>query len=656
IVHKLSLANVDGPRYDRRQGVVSVRTRMAAGLMSVLALSTSLSWGSAASAATVQRIAARDVQTYAVSHIALDGSTVFDVPSFVHDGTTYMPIWYVMKLLDTLGIGTDWNGSAWRLQTSGAIKLSHVTGSGDLSIYVNGKLAVRAPGLVRRPPGFARATTFAPIWYVMRVLQNIGVTTAWNGSVWTVTHALPSASPAPASSTAPVAAESRLTLDGRSVPSVPLQNSAANDVGYWRRASDDFYLSAQTDNPDVTDAAGTSLLFASVGQPLYLFAFQDGANVLASQTSWLANSTDATITPQSPDSVWTQGSDQIAKATFVAQKPGIYTIQAHTGSNYSIPLVITVGLPQLISQPFAAPAKSSGILPFAGGTAVASVQSGGGVTATPYAAAGGWIPVQGTVSSGRRSITVELTSVDDPAEEWDYRLPVGQRGQFSALLRSPMSGAVDVAFLPHFLSSLTASGGLFPKPALFYEVAVAAPAPSALRQALFASSQMDFNMSPRFAQVAATLLENSPSLKTAIEAISNYVSESIVYNQAELSRADYRWQDALTAWNTGSGICEDYASLAASLLKSIGLPVQLVSGTAQNGALPTGQPATDSAPSQDNHTWDQVWVGNSWMPFDPTWATDDTSVNAYITNEFFGNTVSLQQTHTVNATQTGISL
>jgi transglutaminase-like putative cysteine protease len=645
------------PRYHWRQGVVAVRSRIATGLMSGLALSTALSCGSVASAASLPRPNVHsDAQTYAVSRIALDGATVYDVPSFVQDGTTYMPIWYVMKLLDILGIGTDWNGHAWRLQTSGRVKLTPVAGSGNLSIYVNGKLAVKAPGLVRRPPGFSHATMFAPIWYVMRVLGNVGVATAWNGSVWAVTHALPNVGPAPASSATPVPAQSPLTLDGRAVPVIALQNAASNDVGYWRRESEDFYLSAQTDNPDVTDATGTSLLYAGVGQPLYLFAFQDGASVLASQTSWLCNSTDAVITPQSPDSVWTRGSDQIAKATFVARKPGIYTIQAHAGSSYSIPLVITVGLSQLMSQPFSAPVRDSGILPFAGGTPVAGMQSGAGVTALPYAAAGGWIPVQGTVSSGRASITVELTSVDNPNEEWDYRLPVGRDGHFSAWLRSPVSGAVDVAFLPRFLAALTASGGVFPEPALVYEIAVSTPAPSAQRQALFASSQMDFNMSPRFAQVAATLLENSPSLETAVQAISNYASESIVYNQSELSKVDYRWQDAITAWKTGSGICEDYAALAASLLKAIGLPVELVSGTAQNGALPTGQPTTATGSAQSNHTWDQVWIGHSWLPFDPTWATDDTAVNAYITNEFFGNTVSLQQTHTINQSETGISL
>lgn len=53
--------------------------------------------------------------------ISLNGQTNEQVPGvvgidLVHGNkTTYMPIWYVMQILNQAGVHSDWTGSMWAL-------------------------------------------------------------------------------------------------------------------------------------------------------------------------------------------------------------------------------------------------------------------------------------------------------------------------------------------------------------------------------------------------------------------------------------------------------------------------------------------------------------------------------------------------------------
>ncbi|QSO51984.1 hypothetical protein JZ785_25025 [Alicyclobacillus curvatus] len=84
--------------------------------------------------------------------------------------TTYMPIWYVMQMLQQLHIAEAWDGHNWRLTTGNSVSLGSVSaGTGPMHIYLNGKLVQNVNGTYAIDPSTGRNTTYMPIWYVQQV-------------------------------------------------------------------------------------------------------------------------------------------------------------------------------------------------------------------------------------------------------------------------------------------------------------------------------------------------------------------------------------------------------------------------------------------------------------------------------------------------------
>jgi transglutaminase-like putative cysteine protease len=64
------------------------------------------------------------------------------------------------------------------------------------------------------------------------------------------------------------------------------------------------------------------------------------------------------------------------------------------------------------------------------------------------------------------------------------------------------------------------------------------------------------------------------------------------------------------------GVCQDFAHVAASALRAIGLPARYVSGYIET-APPPGQPKLIGVDA--SHAWCSVWAGElGWLDFDPT--------------------------------------
>jgi hypothetical protein len=117
---------------------------------------------------------------------------ILNVPAIVgNDGgtqTTYMPIWYVMQLLKTMGIQSTWNGHDWNINTSLMPDLSNIqVGTGAASVYLNGTLVRKVNTKAQVDPSTNKPTTYMPIWYVKQILSRIGLQGTWNGKTWTIT-------------------------------------------------------------------------------------------------------------------------------------------------------------------------------------------------------------------------------------------------------------------------------------------------------------------------------------------------------------------------------------------------------------------------------------------------------------------------------------
>lgn len=126
--------------------------------------------------------------------IELDGKVTSKPYGFASNGTMYMPIWYVMRALDGLGIENHWDGKHWTLKSASSMSVNltditlGVSQTGD-SISLNGVPVERPNAIVAIDPASGRDTTYMPIWYVMQTLNRLGIHSTWNGSTWTFSTA-----------------------------------------------------------------------------------------------------------------------------------------------------------------------------------------------------------------------------------------------------------------------------------------------------------------------------------------------------------------------------------------------------------------------------------------------------------------------------------
>jgi len=70
---------------------------------------------------------------------------------------------------------------------------------------------------------------------------------------------------------------------------------------------------------------------------------------------------------------------------------------------------------------------------------------------------------------------------------------------------------------------------------------------------------------------------------------------------------------AAEAWDSRSGVCQDYAHLVVGALRHVGLPARYVSGYLH----PKANPVVGETVPAESHAWVQWWLG-SWVEHDPT--------------------------------------
>ena len=609
------------------------------------------------------RLGARSQHSMLLKQIVINGKHTSSPYGFVVGGTTYLPLYYVMQALTQVGVKSQWQVQSWDLTVPGITVHPLRVGSGNVSVYVNGVLVYRVNKVVDIDPSSSQSTTFIPVYAIMQVLKSASLPNTWDGTRWGIQGTVSSSQVGPPT-TAASADSSGVTGSGASLqgsvsganPGTPttapsLPNAATADSSDWTRARGDIYINATTYNPAGSQTSGSLILKSMPGQAVYLSAASSTRNV-ASPT-WHVNSPDASITSVEEGVSWQIGSSNFtatsSMARFVATKPGIYTVQAATADgDYSVPLVLIVGLSDLKGALIQEPQAQSGVLPLpANVPTMASVTDGSGAGSyVPYTPVNGWLPISGkfTNAGGNSNSVVIDISANNFAQEVNYTIPVSGDGSFSALLRVPFGGQLDVSVVRNFLQQLTKQQ--YWQPTLYYTVnAPTSPSMSEQAQGLLASATMDYNMSSEFNQEASVIMDNAPSVDTGIAAISNFVSEKILYNLPEYNSGNVTWQDSLVAWQSNSGVCQDIAELTASMLKSIGIPAETVQG---------------SAPNNDNsndHEWLQAWDGSHWILLDPTWNmpvdSQNFTVNDHLSNEYMTNTAQFKLDHFPQAGKTG---
>lgn len=105
--------------------------------------------------------------------------------------------------------------------------------------------------------------------------------------------------------------------------------------------------------------------------------------------------------------------------------------------------------------------------------------------------------------------------------------------------------------------------------------------------------------------------------RTEFDAVQQIISWVVDHIHYVTPPARY---DAVYAFESGKGNCQNYSHLSAAMLRAVGIPVRIVNGvtlnqpydiTWQNGVLTFKM-------GQGRHSWIEVWFPDlDWVPFDP---------------------------------------
>ncbi len=115
--------------------------------------------------------------------------------------TEFIPVYYVMQGLQTLGYTVNWNGNTQVLNIttpSGVVpnfRNLNPGSDGTTKIEVNGTVVQYAPRVVAKDQLTGVMTTFMPIYYLDEALKVVNVANTYNGKTWTLTQSQVSTAP-----------------------------------------------------------------------------------------------------------------------------------------------------------------------------------------------------------------------------------------------------------------------------------------------------------------------------------------------------------------------------------------------------------------------------------------------------------------------------
>jgi hypothetical protein len=170
--------------------------------------------------------------------------------------TTYMPIYYLNEYLHKMGFGASWDGvnKVWSITTPTGVTVDTsafgTAGQGTAGIYVNGTLVQMTTPKFAKDPASGVETTYMPIYFLLKVLQGIGVAqqSDWNGNTGVLTLVKPAVT-TPTTSTG----LSALSVSGQTLGSGTATSPYINETG-----------TSETVSTMLTDAMGNPLTNATL--------------------------------------------------------------------------------------------------------------------------------------------------------------------------------------------------------------------------------------------------------------------------------------------------------------------------------------------------------------------------------------------------------
>jgi hypothetical protein len=234
----------------------------------------------------------------------------------------------------------------------------------------------------------------------------------------------------------------------------------------------------------------------------------------------------------------------------------------------------------------------------------------------------GYVTVTGTNNSGESLYlgTKTGSDVNQGFIEQLYEIP--DQGAFTKTIYFTNDGST----LLLFLKKDAANTGYYN----YYGYTQVTNQPSADLQYLLPSEKVQVYDSQILAK--AQELYNNSSCKDH-DALALYVHDYLVkyiaYDYEGLVNGTYGYyQDALTVLTSGKAVCTGYSTLYSAILRAMGIPALVVTGTTIEG-------------SEEGHAWNQVYWEGTWHNVDVTWddpSRDDGSGQCYSSSSHEGCT------------------
>ena len=111
----------------------------------------------------------------------------------------------------------------------------------------------------------------------------------------------------------------------------------------------------------------------------------------------------------------------------------------------------------------------------------------------------------------------------------------------------------------------------------------------------------DYDANSAVVAKARELTQNAENDGDALRMIYAWIENNVTYDNAKAERLNGKSgyiPDPDETLQTQTGICFDYASLAAAMLRSVGIPCQIITGYV--------------SPDGIYHAWNMVWIDGQW--------------------------------------------
>lgn len=116
---------------------------------------------------------------------------------------------------------------------------------------------------------------------------------------------------------------------------------------------------------------------------------------------------------------------------------------------------------------------------------------------------------------------------------------------------------------------------------------------------------MNWTMESKAVQYALSIAKTKKTDKEKFDVLYKFMVKSFVYDYQKAATVGTRYVPVIdTTYRDKKGICYDYSSLFASMLRSLGIPARLAEGS--------------STFTNVYHAWNEVYLNGKWVSIDTT--------------------------------------